>query len=262
MLRVANDHAPIAAGEVVVIPKRWDNPAGVTSELYQVVPILTYHHFGSSRDRMSVTPENFRQQLAYLRDNGYHVVPLADLREFVAGRKALPPKSVVISIDDGYQSTYREAFPLLLEFGFPATVFVYSDFLNGGGLKGPQMQEMLQSGLIDFQPHSKTHRNMALMAADEDVEQYQARVRAELQAPQAKLRDLIGTPGDAFAFPYGATTREVLALLASSDYRIAATVERGSNAFFAHPFLLKRSMIYHEHSLEDFIQNLVVEERY
>ena len=59
---------------------------------------------------------------------------------------------MVITIDDGYESTYRHAFPILKRHGFPATVFVYTDFLGGGdALTWPQLQEMSASGLIDVQ---------------------------------------------------------------------------------------------------------------
>ena len=57
--------------------------------------------------------------MEYLAQNGYHVLPLARLEDFLAGKTPLPRKSVVITIDDGYRSTYEIAYPILKKYGFP-----------------------------------------------------------------------------------------------------------------------------------------------
>jgi peptidoglycan/xylan/chitin deacetylase (PgdA/CDA1 family) len=65
-----------------------------------------------------------------------------------------------VTIDDGHRSIYRIAFPLLKEFGYPATLFVYSDYIDHGGLRWQELDEMVESGLITVQSHSKTHDNL------------------------------------------------------------------------------------------------------
>src|SRR5512140_309076 len=111
----------VRAGDTVVIPLRMRNAIGVEHGGYQTVPILCYHRFGPRASKLTVTRAAFEQQMDYLERNGYHVVTLAQLRAFLEGKEALPRKSVAITIDDGYRSTYDIAFPVLRQHGFPAT---------------------------------------------------------------------------------------------------------------------------------------------
>ena len=62
----------------------------------------------------------FRAQMRYLKDNRYHVLTADELLAFVQHRRPLPPRSVLITIDDGYRSVYEIAYPILREFGFGA----------------------------------------------------------------------------------------------------------------------------------------------
>ena len=87
---------------------------------------------------MMVSAPQFEAQLDWLARNNYQVLRLADVAGFLAGKKALPQRSVVITIDDGYETVYRHAFPLLKKYGFPATLFVYTDFIGSrDGCHGP-----------------------------------------------------------------------------------------------------------------------------
>ena len=94
-----------------MIPLRVRNPTGVHANGYQTVPILCYHRFGNRWGKLAVTPAAFEAQMEYLARNGYSVISLKQLARFLDGKEALPPKSVVITIDDGYRSTYDIAFP-------------------------------------------------------------------------------------------------------------------------------------------------------
>ena len=139
-----NGGAEIRPGQVVVIPLVPRNRVGVHADGFQTVPVLCYHRFGSRASKLTVTPAAFAAQMDYLARNGYHVLNLAQLAAFVAGREPLPKKSVVITIDDGYRATYDIAFPILKKYGFPATVFLYSDFVGAGdALTYPQMKELI-----------------------------------------------------------------------------------------------------------------------
>src|SRR5881409_143066 len=82
--------------------------------------ILCYHIVESPQDpRMEVSREAFRQQMRYLAMTGYTVVPLRDLYDYASGKRAsLPRNSVVITIDDGWRSTYTEVFPEMKHRGF------------------------------------------------------------------------------------------------------------------------------------------------
>ena len=68
-----------------------------------------------------------------LHDEGFQAVSLADFLAFAAGRRQLPRKSVLLTFDDGYRSFMQYARPVLKDYGFSATLFVYSDFIGAGG---------------------------------------------------------------------------------------------------------------------------------
>ena len=254
----ANGGVPPAAGDVVVVPLRPPNPLGVEPGGYQAIPILCYHRFGSRAAPLTVTPAAFEAQMDYLARNGYTVVPVARLAGFLSGREPLPRKTVAITIDDGYRSTFDVAFPVLLRHRFPATLYLYSDFVGAGdALNWTQMRQMQASGLVDIEPHSKTHANLTQKLPGETDAQYRDRLRREVDAPIAAIRDRLGATSSTFAYPYGDVNDAVIAELKRRDVPAGVTVTPGGNGFFAYPYYLRRSMVYGTDSIDAFKAKLV-----
>jgi len=253
-----NDVTEIRPGQPVVVPLASRNPIGVHGDGFQAVTVLCYHRFGNRASKLTVTPAAFAAQMDYLARNGYHVVPLARLREFLAGKEALPKKSVVITIDDGYRATYDIAFPILKKHGFPATVFLYSDFVGAPDALGfAQMKELVASGLVEIQPHSKTHANLTLRLPDETDAAYRERMRSEVDAPVKLIQERLALPSLAYAYPYGDVNETVVDLLARRGVALGLTVTPGGNGFFAYPYMLRRSMVYGNEDLDSFKARLV-----
>ncbi len=248
-----NEAGGIQPGRSVVIPLTPVNPAGVYTSGYQTVPILCYHRFGNGHVKLSVSAKNFDAQMEYLKSNGYRVVPLKDVVDFISGRKALPRKSVVITIDDGYRSTFAKAFPILKRYGFPATVFLYTDFVGGGdALTWTQMKTMVNSGLIDIQPHSQKHSNMGLQLLDESDDDYHSRIEAEITVPSATIKSHLKEPLHTFAYPYGDSNQDVIDNVKAHRFILGVTVEPGTNPSFTFPYMLRRNMIFGDDTLDDF----------
>lgn len=248
----------VRPGQDIVIPSRPRNPLGIGANTIQTVPVLCYHRFGP-RGKLSVSPAAFEQQMELLAKNGYRAITLAQLAGFLAGKEPLPKRSVVITIDDGYRSTYDVAFPILKRYGFPATVFLYTDFVGlPDALSWAQMQDMMRSGLIDVQPHSKSHANLTLRLPRETDGQYRERMRNEIEAPIATIRSRLAVASQAFAYPYGDATEAVADVLAKGNVRLGFTVTPGGNAFFAYPLMLRRTMIFGEDDLAAFRAKLAV----
>ncbi len=244
------------AGTPLVVPLKLDNPVGVNGDSLQTVPILCYHRFGSGTSKMLVAPSQFEAQLDWLARNHYRVLRLADLTGFLAGREALPQRSVVITIDDGYDSVYRHAYPALKKHGFTATLFVYTDFVGArDGLSWAQLQEMASSGVIDIQAHSKSHRNLIERSASETEAAYRQSIEAEVRQPRQVLERRLAAAGVRvrhFAFPFGDANDLVLEALERNEYSLGVTVNPGGNPFFAQPYMLRRTMIFGDHDLDDF----------
>ena len=246
----------------MIVPLVAPNVTGVFSDSYQTVPILCYHRFGPGASKMLVEPSRFEAQLEWLARNQFNVIRLADLIDFMAAKKPLPQRSVVITIDDGYESVYRHAYPALKKHGFTATLFVYTDFVGSrDGLSWPQLQEMAASGVIDIQAHSKTHRNMIERSGNENDALYRRNIETEVQQPRAMLERRLAAAGVRvrhFAYPFGDANDLVLETLQRSEYDLGVTVNPGGNPFFAHPLMLRRTMIFGDHDLDDFKARLQV----
>ena len=251
------------AGQPVVVPLQPVNPIGVQADRFQTVPILCYHRFSingaggasprSLSSKMVVSAANFALQLEWLARNGYQVIRLSQLVAFLEGRQPLPRRSVVITVDDGYESMLRIALPALRKHGFPATLFVYTDFIGAGdALSWAQLQELDASGLVDIQPHSKTHRNLLDRAAGESDAAYRQMIELETRAPRELLERRLGKPVRYYAYPFGDANDTVLDVLQRQPYQLAVTVNPGGNAFFAQPLMLRRTMIYGDYDLEEF----------
>jgi peptidoglycan/xylan/chitin deacetylase (PgdA/CDA1 family) len=253
-----NNATTLREGQIVVIPLRQRNPIGVFANGYQTVPILCYHRFGMKTSKLNVTPAAFEQQMDWLARNGYTVITFARLARFLDGKEAIPAKSVVITIDDGYRSSYEIAYPILKKFGFPATVFLYTDFVGASdAMTWAQMKEMTASGLVTIQPHSKSHANLTQKLPNESDARYRERIRREVDAPVAVIKERLSEASYTFAYPYGDVNELVVELLVKDSVSQGVTVTPGGNPFYAYPYMLRRSMIFGNEDLEAFKSKLV-----
>ena len=245
--------------QLLVVPLKPLNPIGVQDDRVQTVPILCYHRFGGASNKMAVSPANFAAQLDWLARNDYRVIRLSQLLGFLQGREALPKRSVVITMDDGYESVYRHALPQLRKHGYPATLFVYSDFIGAAdGLSWAQLTELKASGLVDIQAHSKTHRNLIERLPGETDEQYRQSLDVEARAPRELLERRLSGPVRQYAYPFGDANEAVLDALTRQQYQLAVTVTPGGNAFFSMPLMLRRTMIFGDIDIEAFKAKLQI----
>ncbi|WP_249937387.1 polysaccharide deacetylase family protein [Roseateles sp. DAIF2] len=252
----------VEPGQPLVVPLAAPNPLGVLSGSYQTVPVLCYHRLGTGGGKMSVSPAAFAAQMDWLARNNYRVIRLGQLAAYLEGREPLPPRSVVITFDDGYESVHRHALPVLRKHGMPATLFVYTDFIGAGdAVSWPQLQEMADSKLIEVQAHSKSHRNLIERQAGESDERYLQNLEQEIRGPRELLEKRLGIQVRHYAFPYGDANEQVLDQLARQRYTLAVSVNPGGNAFFAQPLLLRRTMIFGDHDLEAFKARLQTSRR-
>ncbi len=100
--------------------------------------ILVYHNITDDKDRKmprmkdSVSAQDFRRHLDFLKEKRFNVLALGRLHDLLMRRERIPERTVVLTFDDGYQSTFTTAYPLLHSRGFPATVFLATDFIGNG----------------------------------------------------------------------------------------------------------------------------------
>jgi peptidoglycan/xylan/chitin deacetylase (PgdA/CDA1 family) len=255
MIAEYNDGRGIEAGQEVIIPKRPWSPSGVYPSGYQVVPILAYHNIGpEARGRLIIAARTFEEQMRYLKAQGYRVVSLEAFMEFASLRRQLPGRSVVLTFDDGYKSFLQYAYPVLRELGFTATLFVYTDYVGAGrnSLSWEELARLADEG-FEIGAHSKTHTDLRRKAGEADAT-FARRMQAELG--QTLFEKHLGRPVRSFAYPFGAADSDVVTKVKDAGYHYAFTVRRDGNPSFTPRFLVNRSQIYAEMSLEEFARNL------
>jgi peptidoglycan/xylan/chitin deacetylase (PgdA/CDA1 family) len=248
-----------APGQEVVIPRKPWNLSGVTPGGYQIVPILTYHNLAEqAKGRLVLAASSFREQMRYLKANGYRVVSLADFIEFTRLNRQLPQRAVVLTFDDGYRAFKDYAYPVLKELGFTATLFVYTDWVGAGraALSWSDLRELSADG-FDVQAHTKTHADLRRATGETEV-QYARRMQAELEQPQELFSKNLGHRSQILAYPYGRWEEGLLPKVTEHGYIAAFSVRRQGNASFVRPLTGHRSQIYSEMTLDDFVRNLNV----
>lgn len=249
----------VTPGEKLIIPLTPFDRGRLRAYGLQTVPILTYHRFSRKEaDKMVVTEASFDAQMKYLKDNGYQVIKLDQLLDFLNFKYQAPKKSVVITIDDGWRSCYDIAFPILKKYGFPATLFIYTDFIGGEkAMSWEQVKDMSENG-FDIQCHSKTHRNLARLYGDETLNDYVKILDEEIALSTKRIKENLDKKCKYFAYPYGESNSMLIEVLKKYGYHSAFTITRGSNPFFTNNFMIKRSVIYGTFDLREFKENLIV----
>jgi hypothetical protein len=123
--------------------------------------VLLYHRFEDRPAELVITPNDFRAQMKALKDNGISVISMKDLLAWRKGEKKIPSKSAVITLDDEWNSQYYLAWPILKEFGYPFTLFVYTQWVNTGGkaMTWAQLEEMRDAG-VEIEAHTVSHHDL------------------------------------------------------------------------------------------------------
>lgn len=187
----------------------------------QAVPILYYHSvMREAGNEVRMPPDQFEAQMAYLQDQGYQSVTLDQLYQAeYLGRMTLPTKPFVITFDDGYVDNYSTAFPVLKKYGFTATVFMVSSYINGEDfMSWLQLKELLANGW-EIEGHTVNHPYLSKKDA--------STVLSELKSSKELLEKGLEHPVNFFAYPYGDFNDGVVLAVKNSGYVMAFTTERG-----------------------------------
>lgn len=209
--------------------------------------ILCYHIVESPNDpRMEIGREQFRQQMRYLAVTGYNVIPLKQAWEYATGvRTSVPPRSVVITFDDGWRSTYTEVFPEMKRRHFPFTLFIYPNIVGqtAHALTWKQIKEMSDWG-ADIQSHSFSHPFLTKRRHPglED-KKYAEWLHHELEGSRKALQRETGKVVEFLAYPYGDYDHFLAAAVARSGFLGALTCDYGRVKRGSDPLRMKRFVI-------------------
>lgn len=227
-------------------------PPGVYSWTLKV-PILMYHYLSTPpedadiyRVDLSVSPESFREQLSFLKENGYSTVDLYDLSRAITNQAELPEKPIILTFDDGYIDNYEYAFPLLREFDYKATFFIVTDFVDkgrAGYMDWPMIEEMAAAGMR-MESHSRNHPDLRTLSRDGLI--------WEMLGSRETLAAHIGYTPRYFAYPGGDYNEETIQTLDELAYWGAVTTTGGTWHGFDDRFEWSRVRIRFSTTLSEF----------
>lgn len=213
------------------------------------LPVVMYHQLTKSESKAGkyvLTLGQFEKDLKYLKNNGYQTVTIKQLIEFSEGKINLPEKSVLLTFDDGNETLYEYAKPLLEQYGFTAVGFVvgaladrYTELddhnLNYSNLNWQEIKEMCEGNIIEIQSHSfDLHKNTANRSGakkkkSETIEQYREFLSADAAKMKMKMLEHTGNAPVAFAYPFGSFSPESKDILKSCGIKAIFTCEERVN---------------------------------
>lgn len=174
--------------------------------------VLLYHHVDAETPpSTSVTPAAFERHLAYLWDNNFFVLPLEDILDAMAAGRSLPENAIAITFDDAYESVHRVAWPMLRERRWPFTVFVSTDYIDGGYghyMSWRQIRELMDGGGA-VGNHSLAHAHPLNRPPGESRSAWLARFREDLLTAAQRIADETGSDTRLYAYPYGEFSADV-----------------------------------------------------
>ncbi|PSL48501.1 polysaccharide deacetylase [Salsuginibacillus halophilus] len=215
---------------------------------------LMYHDFSPEediqRENAQVSPGNFQKQMEALIEGGYETVTDEDIVRFREEDDfLLPEKPVLIAMDDGYQSNYEYAFPILEELGLRASVYPNverNDTAQERFLSWDEMKEMQESGVMNIQAHSYDHHDtvdgynidgekrsnrslFVMLEEDESEAAYEARIREDLGLAKERLEDELGHDVHSFTFPFGQFNDVLMDVAEDLGYDLMITIYPNKN---------------------------------
>lgn len=180
------------------------------------ISIFTYHEVVEYPDAvkekyMQITKEKFENQITGLKYLGFNPIRYEDVINYYKGDESLTPYSFIITFDDGYESVYEYAYPIIKSRGIPMTIFVIDQNVGKEGyLTWEQLRDMQSSGLVDIYTHGLDHADSTELEARELLNR--------VNKAQDHLVSELGNRPQIFAYPYGKYTEEQFELLKENGY--------------------------------------------
>jgi peptidoglycan/xylan/chitin deacetylase (PgdA/CDA1 family) len=211
------------------------------------VAVLGYHDFTESRrpTPMIINIRDFRDQMQAIKDSEIPVISMRQFLDWKQEKKDIPPQSIMITIDDGWEDTHTLAMPILREFGFPFTAFLYQKYVGVGGrsMTHGQIHELIESGGT-ICSHSVSHRNMTKppgRTSEEKIDWLNAELRESHNFLEQNFSaGLIKT----FAYPYGIYNDQVKQLAEEFGYEACFTVKPAKVSWDTDNLAVNRYVIH------------------
>ena len=190
------------------------------------IPILMYHYvrvaprYDRVGEELSVSPSEFTRQMLYLREHEFDTLTMRDVDLILSGQKALPPRPVALTFDDGYADFATTAAPIMKALGITATNYVPTGLVGQDRYMSWADIQSLDAAGFEMAAHTEMHVDLSKATY--------SRAKLEIEGAKADLESHLGHQVVDFAYPYGGFNKSVVELVREAGYWSATTTIGGS----------------------------------
>lgn len=220
---------------------------------------LMYHSIApvAQKGSSSISTEDFKRQLELLKANNFHIITMDQYADFMLNNGKIPDNAVLLTFDDGYESFYTYAYPILREFGDTATNFVIVAAVDGRRAGAPkltwdQMREMKQNGMSFYNHTYDSHHLVTVddkgtqkpalahpeylpnLHRPETMQEYRNRIDNDLREADVELHSELGNTRNILCFPYGKYSLTTLEVAKAQGIDLLFTIGKGINTRYDH----------------------------
>lgn len=193
------------------------------------VVILAYHNFDPvKKGSMTISTAKFEEQIRWLHDHDYTVIPLQELVDYLHGKTAsIPDKAVVITADDGRDTVYKYMWPIVRKYNIPVTLFIYPSSISNASyaMTWDQLRELQATGLFDIQGHTLWHPNFKQERKRLSEQAYTKFVQEQLINSKKILDKKLGINVSLIAWPHGIFDSFLEEQAKKAGYEMAFSIE-------------------------------------
>lgn len=255
VIRIGRQHALIAAVLIIAVTFVFalcaeKKNTAVSSQIGTELPIVMYHHVtekDSKAGKYVIKTSELESDLSFLKNRGYTAVTVSDLIDYVDGKKTLPQKIVMITFDDGFESVYQLAWPLLQKYQMKAVASAVGTItetytqngdknINYAYMTWDELSEIDKSEEFEVQNHTydmhhtdSSHRKGLSRMNGENEETYKKALTEDLSKMQESLKQNSGINATAAVYPYGVYSSSTLGIVKELGFRCSMVCEERIN---------------------------------
>lgn len=244
------------------------------------LPIIMYHSLLKEKSRSgkyTITPDTLKQDLEYIKSNGYTTINMEELINYVYNDGTLPEKPIIITFDDGYYNNFGYVIPILKELNMKAVISIVGEYtdtysesgeanLNYGYIRWEDIKNAMQEETIEFQNHTYAlhcntkGRNGASKKKGESIEQYKKIFSTDLMRLQNEFKEYTDYVPSTFTYPFGSVEKCSTDIIKELGFKASLSCSSGINFITKNEdslFLLKRNNRPANITTENFFKKIL-----